>query len=150
MGSYKEINGDLLAMAKEGKFDIIAHGCNCFKTMGAGIASSIAKTFPVAYQADKVDKRTPLQRLGDYTYATHYDSNTRIVNLYTQYNGGPNLDYSALELSLRKLSMVIDKNTKIGLPLIGCGIAGGDWEKVREIIQRVLSDFDVTIVIFDK
>jgi O-acetyl-ADP-ribose deacetylase (regulator of RNase III) len=24
------IDGDLVKMAKEGKFDVIAHGCNCF------------------------------------------------------------------------------------------------------------------------
>ncbi len=24
------VDGDLVKMAKEGKFDVIAHGCNCF------------------------------------------------------------------------------------------------------------------------
>ena len=150
MGNYREIKGDLLAMAKEGHFDIIAHGCNCHKMMGAGIAYQIARQFPIAYQADKSDKRKPLQRLGDLTYSHNHLGRFIIVNLYSQYDGGANLDYSALELSLRKLSMIFTKGSKIGLPLIGCGIAGGDWEKVKPIIQRVLSDFDVTIVIYDK
>ena len=34
----KYIKGDLIKLAQKGKFDIIAHGCNCFCTMGAGIA----------------------------------------------------------------------------------------------------------------
>lgn len=148
MGNYKEITGDLLELAKEGHFDIIAHGCNCHKMMGAGIAYQIAKKFPVAYQIDKVDKRTPLQRLGDLTYSHNHLGRFIIANLYSQYAGGPNLDYSALELSLRKLTMMFDKSKTIGLPQIGCGIAGGDWEKVKEIIQRVLSDYDVTVVIY--
>ncbi len=42
---YNEINGDLIKLALEGKFDVIAHGCNCFCTMGAGIAPQMAKTF---------------------------------------------------------------------------------------------------------
>jgi O-acetyl-ADP-ribose deacetylase (regulator of RNase III) len=29
------IDGDLIKLAKEGKFDVIAHGCNCHSTMGA-------------------------------------------------------------------------------------------------------------------
>jgi len=35
------VDGDLVQMAKEGKFDVIAHGCNCFCAMGAGIAPQI-------------------------------------------------------------------------------------------------------------
>ena len=27
---YQEIEGDLIKLAQEGKFDVIAHGCNCF------------------------------------------------------------------------------------------------------------------------
>jgi O-acetyl-ADP-ribose deacetylase (regulator of RNase III) len=38
---------------------------------------------------------------------------------------------------------------KIGLPKIGCGLAGGDWNIVRQIIERELIDMDVTIVNFN-
>ena len=43
----KIIQGDLLQLAKQGDFDVIIQGCNCFCTMGAGIAKSIknASTF---------------------------------------------------------------------------------------------------------
>jgi O-acetyl-ADP-ribose deacetylase (regulator of RNase III) len=34
----KEIEGDLIDLAKRGHFDVVTHGCNCFCTMGAGIA----------------------------------------------------------------------------------------------------------------
>ena len=33
--------GDLIEMAVCGDFNLIAHGCNCFCTMGAGIAKGI-------------------------------------------------------------------------------------------------------------
>lgn len=152
MGNYKEVKGDLLKMAKEGKFDLIAHGANCFQVMGAGIAAGVAKVFPDAYRADLADTRDQLQRLGDLTYVMDTESNTLIVNLYTQYQGGPNLDYIALELSLQKMVKRFSSKyyKTIGLPLIGCGIAGGDWKKVKKIIKRVLSDYNVTVVIYDK
>jgi ribonucleoside-diphosphate reductase beta chain len=38
-------DGDLITLAKAGKFDVIAHGCNCHSTMGAGIAPQMAKAF---------------------------------------------------------------------------------------------------------
>ena len=44
---YQEVEGDLITLAKEGKFDVITHGCNCFCTMGAGIAPQMAKEFGV-------------------------------------------------------------------------------------------------------
>ena len=152
MGKYKEIKGDLLEMAKNHQFDVIAHGANCFKMMGAGIALQIKRQFNDAYVKDFNDKRSPLQRLGDFTYVRykHGDNILSVFNLYSQFEGGPNLDYTALELSLKKLARTIEPNSKVGLPQIGCGIAGGDWKKVKKIIKRVLSEHNVTIVIFDK
>lgn len=42
---YQEIEGDLISLALQGKFDVITHGCNCFCNMGAGIALQMAKNF---------------------------------------------------------------------------------------------------------
>ena len=50
---------------------------------------------------------------------------------------------------LRKINHFY-RGKKIGLPLIGCGIAGGDWNMVRAIIQQELKDCDVTVVIYKK
>ncbi len=47
--SYTEIKGDLIELAKQGNFDVIAHGCNCFCTMGAGIAVPMK----IAFGCDK-------------------------------------------------------------------------------------------------
>ena len=48
----KYIKGDLIKLALIGNFEVIAHGCNCMCTMGAGIAKTIKSEFPEAYQAD--------------------------------------------------------------------------------------------------
>ena len=39
------IDGDLIKLAKQGKFDVIVHGCNCFSTMKSGIAPQMAEAF---------------------------------------------------------------------------------------------------------
>ena len=39
------VDGDLIKLAKEAKFDVIVHGCNCLSTMGAGIAPQMAAAF---------------------------------------------------------------------------------------------------------
>jgi O-acetyl-ADP-ribose deacetylase (regulator of RNase III) len=46
----KVTEGDLIKKAKEGEFDLIVHGCNCFCTMGGGIAKGIKREFPEAYR----------------------------------------------------------------------------------------------------
>jgi len=38
----------------------------------------------------------------------------------------------------------------IGLPKIGAGLAGGDWNRIKEIIKTELTDCKVTVVIYDK
>ena len=45
--------GNLIDMAEAGKFHIIVHGCNCFNTMGSGIAKEIRNRYPRAYESTK-------------------------------------------------------------------------------------------------
>lgn len=152
MGEFREIKGDLIKMTKQGYFDLMGHGCNCFSTMGAGIALQVAIQLPIAYESDKLDKRIPIERLGDFSLGTFSILDGReisVLNLYSQYTPGRALDYEALTLCLRKVNIMFSGQS-IGLPLIGCGIAGGDWDKVKEIIKRELSNLDVTIVHYHK
>lgn len=146
MGTYREIKGDLLELFDNKEFDLIAHSANCQKTMGAGIAKQIKDKYITAYLADWHDSREPLQRLGDYSF----DPYAGIFNLYTQYNPGKNVNYNALSLCLSKIAMLYSKPIKIGLPQLSCGIAGGDWNIVKKIIQKELRNFEVTVVIYDR
>ena len=170
MGSYREIKGDLIELAKLGEFDVVVHGCNCFNTMGAGIAVKFAEVFG----ADRFEKehhryRGDINKLGTIDYEKLYlskwdntfvrnpesDEDVKetlvVVNLYSQYRYGKGkyVDYEALRLGLRKVNTIFS-GLRIGLPQIGCGLAGGDWFVVQSIIQREVGDTDTTVVIYDK
>jgi len=146
---YNEVDGDLIKMSLSKEFDLISHGCNCKKTMGAGIAKSIATTYPLAYEVDKKYDA----RMGDISICRDYD--TIIVNSYTQlFPGGVGYGpdsimnrYDALTSCMKRINMEFG-GLHIGLPLIGCGIAGLDWNIVKDIIQKQLVDLDVTIVFY--
>jgi O-acetyl-ADP-ribose deacetylase (regulator of RNase III) len=159
--TIKEIEGDLIKMAKYGKFDVIVHGCNCYATMGAGIAVAVRNTFPEAYQADRQFKiKNGEKRLGKLSFAfanTATGEAVMVANLYTQLNPGKDFRESALKEALESLKNQIKflyqfkrgGLVKIGFPLIGCGIGGGDWNRVRQIITDSLSEgFQITIVHF--
>lgn len=154
----KEIKGDLIKLAKEGYFDVITHGCNCFCVMSAGIALQIKNEFPEAYEADLKTKKGDINKLGNYSFIDINRSNIlghqqfRIINGYTQYYYDAfkkPIDYEALTLILRKINHRY-RGKSIGLPMIGAGLAGGDWEKIKKIIETELNTMSVTIVYYHK
>jgi O-acetyl-ADP-ribose deacetylase (regulator of RNase III) len=161
----KIINGNIITLALQGQFDAIVQGCNCKATMGAGLAAQIRNKLPGAYQADldysiqtKMQGRDDYSKLGNFSICivnqyTDRDNQTTmtsefdVINAYIQYHPGPDLRYNALQMCLEKIN-VSYAGKKVALPQIGCGIAGGDWHKVEELIKRHLYDCDVTIVMF--
>lgn len=169
---YSEVEGNIVTLALEGKFDVIAHGCNCLSTMGAGLAPQMAKTF--GCDKFKMELKGPdVNKLGCIDFETfviskggvwnrrldeniNKDPEITVVNAYTQYKYGRNhsdgvsrpIDYEALALCMRKMNTIF-KGLHIGLPQIGAGLAGGDWNRIKEIIIEELVNCRVTVVIFN-
>ena len=69
-GRMQVIRGDLIALAQDGHFDVIVHGCNCQCTMGAGIAKAIKEAFPEALEADKGTTKGDRNKLGTLSTAS--------------------------------------------------------------------------------
>jgi O-acetyl-ADP-ribose deacetylase (regulator of RNase III) len=143
------VEGDLVKMAKEGKFDVIAHGCNCFCAMGAGIAPQIKNAFPEAFEADCETVAGDESKMGTISHTVY--SKPTIVNIYSQYDtkgrrsGNMDLDYDALRSGLKEMKAKFSGKT-FGLPMIGAGLAGGDWDIIEKIIEDEMIGEYVTIV----
>ncbi len=133
----KTVKGDLLKMGKDNEFDIIMHGCNCFCIMGAGIALQIAEQFPDAKMADDETVRGDPGKLGTYTVGMH--GRLVVLNCYTQFRTASMnedaFEYTAFERVLDKIALRFGQ-WRIGLPLIGMGLAGGDPERILPMIER--------------
>lgn len=146
----KTAKGDLIALAEAGAFDVIAHGCNCMCTMGAGIAVAVRKTWPEAYAADHAIVKGDRTKLGTCTFASVQDGALTVVNAYTpfDYKGrGVKVSYDAVASCMVWIKEH-HSGRRIGLPMIGAGLAGGDWLRIEAIIATELADEDVTIVEF--
>jgi len=146
------IEGDLISLTLAGRFDVIVHGCNCFCTMGAGIARAIQDEFPEAYAADLVTVKGNRNKLGDFSFATVKRDNHEItiVNGYTQFNyHGESVlvDYDAVRQLFNKIRQQFS-GKRIGYPKIGAGLAGGDWERIARIIDEELTGEDHCLVIY--
>lgn len=143
-----EIDGDLIKLSVANRFDVIAHGCNCFNTMGAGIARQIADAFPRARKADGKTVRGDRTKLGRYSVS---EGKPIILNVYTQYLFGSDqlhVDYEAIREAFRVINSDY-AGLELGIPKIGAGLAGGDWDKIRAIIEEVTPDLNVTVVNFN-
>ena len=149
-----KVKGDLIQLAKDGEFDIIIHGCNCFCQMGAGIAVAIKQNFPAAFKADKATVFGDKKKLGTYSSVMIQNDHGEpllVVNAYTQYKygKGKNLNENALRKCFRKLKEEYgNKCLTFAYPMIGCGLAGGNWEVVSKIIEEELEGENHTLVIF--
>ena len=143
------ISGNLIDLAEQGMFDIIVHGCNCKNVMGAGIAKEIKRRYPEVYEADTYANKKGWNFLGNITELDYGDF--VIINAYTQYDwrGKNNFNYNAIRGVMRKINKKF-KGKSIGLPKIGAGLAGGNWDIISEIIDEELCDMKVTLVIYEK
>lgn len=150
----KVIKGDLVKLALEGQFDVIVHGCNCFCTMGSGIARQIRETWPMAYEEDMKTVKGNCDKLGTCSiYKTA--SGLYIFNAYTQYGYGKGIkhtDYLAIKECFKDISNRVRgglPRARIAYPKIGAGLGGGDWNIISKIIDKELDGLDHTLVEYE-
>jgi O-acetyl-ADP-ribose deacetylase (regulator of RNase III) len=143
----KTIKGDLLKLAKEGRFDVICHGCNCHTNFGAGVAAQIKKEFPKAFEEDKDSTMPPAKKLGRYSHCRVNNGDLIVVNAYTQfdYKGKEPVRYDAIRFAFKRIAKDF-RGQRIGIPMIGAGLAGGDWEIIKRIIDNETKGVDITVV----
>lgn len=165
------IQGDITELALQGQFRAIAHGANCFHTMGAGVALAVANRFPEALRADMATDYGDPFKLGKAssaeveTYADAKDNrNFTVYNLYTQYHPGKGdeiLKYASIRRAFRhvfhmdKYKRDIDSlpplpndTRPFAIPRIGCGLAGLEWDKVLEVIEPFLPPQTVVVDLY--
>jgi O-acetyl-ADP-ribose deacetylase (regulator of RNase III) len=145
----KKVIGNLVDEAAQ--YDVVVHGCNCFNTMGSGIAKFLRDRYPGVYEADTIAFMNDQVKMGAISTYHNEDIDTTFVNGYTQhdyrgrYKGAMDVNYDAVRDVMKNVKEHFS-GKKIGLPLIGCGLAGGDWPTVETIIDEELEGEDVTLV----
>lgn len=142
MVKYKK--GDLLQATET----IIAHGCNCVGGFGSGVAGQIAKKWPEVRRMYLTQHVQYGWELGHVQYVDIGDH--IIANCATQKNYMPrgtcHADYDAIRMSMSKVMAYASWNgLSVAIPKIGAGLAGGDWNIIRAILEEVFVDCDVTV-----
>lgn len=130
--------------------NVIAHQVNCMGVMGSGVAKAIKNQYPIVYKVyrEYCQEKEASTLLGD-CLLVNIGEEKYVANLFGQFKYGTDkrqTNYVALEAALNKLKeTMIKKSLKcVSFPyMIGCGLAGGNIEEVKELIERVFLKSDI-------
>lgn len=122
---------------------IIAHGVNCQRKMGSGVAKAIRAKWPIVYE-----------RYMEYDFSEHalglthiiaIDDQLWVANCYTQqyYGYDKKQQYASMDAVKKTLADVFcyasNMQVPVYLPKIGCGRGGLNWEAQVEPCINALS-----------
>jgi O-acetyl-ADP-ribose deacetylase (regulator of RNase III) len=143
---------------------ILLHGCNAQGQMGSGVAATIRVRVPFAYDDYKAHYDRNGLKTGDIVIASGVDTVSGVervvVNAVTQefYGRDPNViyvDYDGVRAVMQAINYELEERDEsmhddwtfteeqmdigtptIAMPLVGAGLANGDWGKIASIIEE--------------
>lgn len=149
--------GDLLEAFEKGDVNIMVHGVNTKGKMNSGIAKQIRAKYPSVFKSYKEslerseilckDPLGSINRVGI--------DNKIILNMFTQpdygYDGDRYVDYEAIYNGFKTLiNHYGHPSNKIGIPKIGAGLAGGDWDIIEIIINGIFTENDIYCYVLEE
>lgn len=157
MIEYKK--GDLLQdLQPEGKvFQFVPHCCNNVGGFGSGFAGALNKHFGVEMGSPRSHYLHSPKKLGTVSYFN--TGQVFVANMIGQndcgYDGRKYVRYWALAQAMLDVQAQIlwkfqsNLECEILCPKFGCGLAGGKWEVVEELIKEIWSDEGIRVVVYE-
>lgn len=142
--------GDLFSVEQ----GIIVHGCNAQGVMGSGVARQVKVKYPKAYRDYRGEYEKYGLHLGD-CIVTEIDSDMKIVSGITQNTyGRTSMRYANYEAIANVFEFIRNlakhENKQVHFPMIGAGLANGNWNIIKTIIEETCPDVEKFLWINDK
>lgn len=151
--SIRYLQGDATDPQGEGE-KIIAHICNDAGAWGKGFVVAVSKRWREPEAFYRTWSKDPSFVLGKIQLVGVCPL-LSVANMIAQKglrsfaNFRP-IRYDALEKCLEALAKVAkSRSASIHMPRIGCGFAGGSWDKVEPLIQKTLITKDIPVTVYD-
>ncbi len=134
------IDGDILKT----KAEYIAHQCNCITDRAGGLAYTLFIKYPFANDYREEVKRDP-GRINIHVSSVFPHA---IINMFAQYypgssgrNDSKTSRLAWFQSCLDEIATYCPSDAKIAMPWkIGCGLAGGNWDKYYALIEKFARD----------
>ncbi|AMO19118.1 macro domain-containing protein [Flavobacterium columnare] len=155
MEKIKYLVGDATQPEIDGN-KIIVHICNDIGGWGKGFVLSISKRWknPELKYREWFEQKENFT-LGEVQFI-QVEEHIWVANLIGQHkiykdeNGNAPIRYEAISKGLIKVAdFAVKLNATIHMPRIGCGLAGGSWDKIEPIIQDTLISKEIGTYIYD-
>lgn len=157
------VQGDATRPATSGPV-IIAHVCNDAGGWGAGFVLAISKRWKSPesqyrlWSKNKLPGAPPFA-LGEVLFVP-VDHNTVIANMIGQHGirrpstadltTPPPIRYDAVDCALAQVGEeALRLGASVHMPRIGCGLAGGTWDRIEPPLQTRLCGRGIAVTVYD-
>jgi O-acetyl-ADP-ribose deacetylase (regulator of RNase III) len=156
MQALRVIKGDATSPQAKGP-KIVAHVCNDLGGWGKGFVLAVSRRWP---EPEKAFREWHRGRAGNdfglgAVQLVQVQPDLWVANMVGQRgmrtgSNGPPVKYQGIE---RCLAALTEQATRLGasvhMPRIGCGLAGGKWERIEPLIAGTLLSQDIATTVYD-
>lgn len=158
MAEIQYVRGDATCPQAKGA-KIIAHVCNDRGGWGKGFVVALSRRWP---EPEKAYRRWHRERAGNdfglgATRIVQVGAGLWVANMIGQHgtragrSSGPPIRYEAVDECLRRLAEhATVLRASVHMPRIGCGLAGGRWERIEPLVTARLTAAGVPVTVYDR
>ncbi|MET8861126.1 macro domain-containing protein [Streptomyces sp. NPDC004579] len=156
MAEIGYVRGDATAPSVKG-VKVIAHVCNDIGGWGKGFVLALSRRWPepeAAYRAWHRGRAGNDFGLGAAQFV-QVEPYVWVANLVGQRgirtgSKGVPVRYEAIDASLALLAdRAVELGASVHMPRIGCGLAGGSWERVEPLVTERLVRRGLAVTVYD-
>ncbi|MEV0661438.1 macro domain-containing protein [Actinomadura luteofluorescens] len=157
MAQIHYLRGDATSPQAKGP-KVIAHVCNNRGGWGKGFVLAISRRWPepeAAYRRWHRDRAANDFELGAIQLV-QVRPDIWVANMIGQHgtkpsrSSGPPIRYEAVRQCLHQLAAhATELKATVHMPRIGCGLAGGRWDRIEPLIISQLADPGIPVTVYD-
>ena len=156
MSEITYVRGDATVPSVKG-VKVIAHVCNDIGGWGKGFVLALSRRWPepeAAYRAWHRERAANDFGLGALQLV-QVKADVWVANMVGQRgvrtgSKGVPVRYEAIDTALARLAgRALDLGASVHMPRIGCGLAGGKWSRVEQLIDERLVKRGIAVTVYD-
>lgn len=155
MSEIRYIQGDATQPVGDGK-KIIVHICNDIGRWGKGFVLALSARWPQPEKAFRDWYASGENFALGNAQLVAVESQLWVANVIGQHKitngkgGLPPVRYEAIQEGLGQVAaFAMAHNATVHMPRIGCGLAGGTWDKIEPLIQQELTAKGIDVTVYD-
>ncbi|MDX3115333.1 MULTISPECIES: macro domain-containing protein [Streptomyces] len=156
MSEIAYVRGDATVPSVKG-VKVIAHVCNDMGGWGRGFVLALSRRWPepeAAYRAWHRQRASNDFALGALR-TVQVRPDVWVANMIGQHgvrtgSKGVPVRYDAIDTALARLAdRALELGASVHMPRIGCGLAGGTWDRVEPLVAGRLAARGVAVTVYD-